>query len=119
MNSNNKKYNELPNSKICVWEGKIVSYSSKQVSVMLPNNQQGVCRLWDLSEITPFQNMNQRFPVNSTFDFMVLFFDKKHNHYVLSYKMIHPFEIKNKTRNYPTLSHDRSLRRFVNGLVGI
>ncbi|KEZ22657.1 hypothetical protein [Ureaplasma diversum] len=119
MNNNNKKYNEQVNSRICVWEGTITSYTSKHVIVTLQNNEQGICPLWDLSEVTPFQNMSQRFPVNAKLDFMVLFFDKKNNQYVLSYKLIHPFEIKNKTRNYPTLSHDRSLRRFVNGLVGI
>lgn len=114
--SKNRNINNFKNH-LRVIEGIVREIKNNELQIDFVNShKKGVCKFINLTDYH-WNTISSRFLINSKHLFLVSKFDPIRHVYWLNYKIIHPIEIKNKRRSYPTLSHDRNLRIFLNNLL--
>ncbi|MCV3754162.1 hypothetical protein [Ureaplasma zalophigenitalium] len=105
-----------PKSKLQIVLAKVLKYDEQVVYLQLKDNSYGYCSRQNISDFDPI-DISKIFQENKYYKFMYLFYDPERKMSVLNYKIIHPILIKNKKKSYPTLSHDRNLKQFLNELL--
>lgn len=102
-----KKHNILLH-KAQIVDGEITNISNNTLEVKLKNNILGICEGSEISDfsIKPLWNY---FRKGYTYKFLIIKTDDQKQRYYLSYKAVHPEEIRNKIRPVPTANHFRSL----------
>lgn len=117
--SKNKTYNNFKNHKspLRVVEGIVREIKNNELQIdFVDSYKKGICKFINLTDYN-WNTISSRFLINSKHLFLISKFDPPRRVYWLNYKIIHPIEIKNKRRSYPTLSHDRNLRIFLTNLL--
>ncbi|MCV3734420.1 hypothetical protein OF375_02420 [Ureaplasma miroungigenitalium] len=105
-----------PKSKLQIVLAKVIRYDDQAVYLQLKDNSYAYCLKHNVSDFEPI-DIAKIFAENKYYKFMYLFYDHERKMPALNYKIIHPILIKNKKKSYPTLSHDRNLKQFLNELL--
>ncbi|MCV3743705.1 hypothetical protein OF377_02350 [Ureaplasma sp. ES3154-GEN] len=105
-----------PRNNLQVVLAKVIGYDDQHVYLQLKDNSYAYCKNYYITDYD-YANIKQMFEPEVYYKFMFVFYDHEKKMSALNYKILHPMLIKNKKKSYPTLSHDRNLKRFLNELL--
>lgn len=104
-----QKIKNISNRKFEIASGKIINFFEDHIEVDINKDLIGKCYMKD---VTDFKTTPQKFFVkNQRYHFQIKGLEE--GWYILSYKSIHPEEVKKKTKPIPTKSHSRNLFVFL------
>ena len=100
--------------KVKIVSGIVTNIYAKSIEVhIIENNKVGKCSIKDITDFS-VMNLYSIFKIGFTYQFIVKTHIKEFDYYSLSYKSLHPEEMKRKIRPVPTASHYRNLSWFLN-----
>ncbi len=105
-----KKNELLKGNKPLIIDAKVTKIHNKYIEAIgIKNNQSYVCYYNDITDFNDV-DLNQIFKINWTYQFIV---KKKSQGNCLTYKSLHPEQIKFKFKPVSTISHYRNLYIFL------
>ena len=113
MENENKVFNKQSHDNkkkqsIRIMIGRVIEIRKDCVVVRLKNNQNGICQRQEISD-HKIESIERILKFDYVYKFKITGYDGVNNQYTLSYKAIHPKQIKNKSKPVPTASHNRNL----------